>query len=361
MYCGVIRMPEAQGQDWYGEENPKEPWVQGIQYGRRWKITIFKPAYKENAEGKQERDPEHDVEMDVSLLRCIFKTQFTKGTPVQIGTLVVYNMNAATEKEVIQEGFQISIEGGYEEAQYGHIYTGDIVQVIRNRENGIDYRLEILAIRSSLMFDTNHVRASIAAQAKPREVVETVCKQADKEMAPGEISDNISQQPLPRGKVIFGTAGKYLRDIAIANNAWFGEDDEGKVYMRGINDEIPQDKCLELTPNTGLVGTPKYTDGGIQIKMLLDARVKIDSLIKIDNELIQRQLINVDQKTGGMSSNQQPQANVFDKDGEYQVFSVAHAMDTHGNDWSTEVLGISRNGRTGLPATVESVNQSMVV
>ena len=129
--------------------------VQGILYGRKWEIKIYKPAYKTDENGNKERDPEKDIAIDVSELRCIFKTSYAVGTVAQLGTLVVYNMNAETEKEVITEGFQISVYGGYEQGQYGHIYTGDIIQVIRNRENGIDYRLEILAMRGSGPVDQN--------------------------------------------------------------------------------------------------------------------------------------------------------------------------------------------------------------
>lgn len=333
----------------------------GIQYGRRWKICIYKPAYKENENGQKERDPEHDVEMDVSLLRCIFKTQVAQGTPVQVGTLVVYNMNVATEKEVITEGFQISVEGGYEEAQYGHIYTGDIIQVIRNRENGIDYRLEILAVRSAKPFDSNHVRTSIAAGSRPRDVAKAVCKQADTKLQVAEVSDKISQQPLPRGKVIFGNVGKYLRDIAIANNAWFYENSDGNVELKSVNDEVADDEVLVLGPDTGLVGTPKYTDNGIQIKMLLEPRLKLNSMVHIDNSIIQRQLIPVDQNTGSISSKQTNQNSMFDKSGEYKVLSIAHSMDTHGDDWTTEVIGLSTNGKAGLATELTDSTQSAVI
>ena len=79
--------------------------VQGILYGRKWEIKIYKPAYKEE-DGEKVRDPEKDIEMDVSELRCIFKTSYTILTVSQLATLVIYNMNIETEKEIIQEGFQ---------------------------------------------------------------------------------------------------------------------------------------------------------------------------------------------------------------------------------------------------------------
>jgi hypothetical protein len=337
------------------------PTRKGRLYGRKWKITIYKPAYKTGEDGNptNERDPERDAEMDVSLLKCEFQTKATTETAVQIGTLVVYNMSAASEKEVIEEGFQISVFGGYEEGQYGEVFTGDIVQVFRNRENGTDYRLEIVALRGMQSLFMNHVRSTIAAGSTPRDVVNVVAGQADKKIEVGDVSKELPEQTLPRGKVLFGTPAKYLRDLCTWNDAAYWEGEDGKLTVETVEQEIPEDRVLVLTPNTGLVGTPVYTDQGIQIKMLLDARVKLRSMIKIDNEIIQRQAVQIDPGTGQQKSDQLPQTAQFDQDGEYQVFSVEHRGDTWGDEWTTSVVGVSRNGRMGLLTAVNAAGQTM--
>lgn len=316
----------------------------GRLYGRRWRVLIYKPAYKD-AE-KKERDPEHDVEIDVSLLRCVFRTRQAYQTQSAVCTLAVYNMNAALEGEIIREGFQVRIEGGYDEGQYGEIFTGDILQVIRNRENGVDYKLEILAFRGEANFDYNHTRIKLAAGSTPRDVAEAIGKNARKPFELGEISPNIEDVVLPRGKVLFGTPAKYLRDLAIGNDAYYWEGEDGKLVVKRLIDEIPEDRCLVLTPTTGLVGTPQYGDDGIHIKMLLDARVKLETLIRIDNEIIRRQLLNLN--LGGQNNAQTPQAQQFDQDGEYVVIAVSHTGDTWGDDWFTDVVGLGRSGKAGL-------------
>ncbi|MDQ0202471.1 baseplate hub protein [Pectinatus haikarae] len=330
----------------------------GRLYGRKWKITIYKPAYTKDENGNTVRDQEHDTAVDVSMLKCIFQTQQVYGTAASLCTLTIYNMNAKSEGDVIKEGFQIAIEGGYQEGQYGEIFTGDIVQVIRNRESGVDYKLEIIAIKGILMFDTNHVRSTIAAGSTPREIVNAVAKSADKKITVGNISNNLSNQALPRGKVLFGTPGKYYRDICRFNDAafWAGEDD--KLIIKKVIDEIPSDQVLVLTPMTGLVGTPQYGDDGIHIKILLDCRVKLQSMIKIDNELIQRQLLNID-ISGKGNNNQLPQQSQFDVDGEYEVKSIVHSGDTWGDTWTTEVVGVGRNGTMGLPMPYDNDKQTM--
>lgn len=327
----------------------------GRLYGRKWEIIIYKPAYVKDGE-LLKRDPENDIAIDVSLLRCIFKTeQKSIMTQNATCTLIVYNMNIDTEKSIIKEGFQISIKGGYQEGQYGEVFTGDVVQVIRNRENGVDYRLEIIALKGSGIFDLNHIKSSIAAKSEPRKIADTIAKQSQIPFAVGEVSDNLSNQQLPRGKVLFGTPSKYLRDLAIGNDAYYWAGEDNKLTIKKFNDEIPVDQMLVLTPDTGLVGTPQYTNDGIIIKMLLDCRVKLFSYIKIDNELIRKQLISLN--LDGAGNNQLAQQHQFDQDGEYQVSSLAHYGDTYGDDWFTEVTGVGRNGKVPLAQENKSQTQ----
>lgn len=331
----------------------------GRLYGRKWKITIFKPAYKKDDKGNTVRDTEHDTAVDVSPFRCVFRTeQKLESAHTILCTLAVYNLNAITEGDILTEGFQISIEGGYSEGQYGEIFTGDIVQAYRNRENGVDYKLEIVALRSSSVFDVNHIRSTVAAGSSPRDVIWTIANDSEKTVGVGEISKDLENGPLPRGKVLFGTPTKYLRDLCVGNGANFWTDDAGKLTVKKVDDEIPADRCLVLTPLTGLVGTPVYSDNGIHIKTLLDPRLKIGVLVKIDNEIIQRQAIKLDAGMSG-KNNQLPQQYQFDKDGEYQVASVAHQGDTWGNTWTTDIVGLGRNGRQGLLTATKTKGQSI--
>lgn len=325
---------------------------QGRLYGRKWKVSIYKNAYAENGqETAKKLDKDNNIVLDVSMLRCVFNIQQVSNTPAIMCILEVYNMNAATENGVITDGWQITIEAGYEEGQYGEIFKGNIVQVIRNRENGTDYKLEIVALQGSVQFDVNHVRTSLAAGSKPRDIPAAIGKNSKKSFAVGEVSENISEQQLPRGKVLFGTPTKYLRDLAVGNNAYYWAGDDGQLTVKKLEDEIPKDHCIVLAPGSsdkkepnigGLVGIPQYSDEGIKIKMLLDSRVKKFSMVKIDNDWIRKQLMQFKPDKGNAEQNSQQ--SVFEEDGEYQVISITHSGDTHGNEWYTDIVGLSRLG-----------------
>ena len=82
-------------------------------------------------------------------------------------------------------------------------------------------------------------------------------------------------------------------------------------------------------------------------------------MIKIDNSLIQGQLISIDPQMKEKKEQMASQNQVFNKDGQYEVLSITHSGDTWGDDWSTEVVGISRNGPKGLQTAIASPEQTL--
>lgn len=352
-------------------------------YGRLWRVRVFaeqpgQTSIKGNAEsGKnfsalneahlnnapdKSDDQKYETVLDVSDLHVTFEVkQNALGQPA-IAHVCVHNLNATAEGIILERGHALMIEAGYA-PQYGVIFEGDIIQVFRNKENGVDYKLEMIAATAADFLGINYCRTSLAAGSTPRQIVETVASQSLAPIEVENISDNIVDTPLPRGKVIFGYPGDVLNDIAKGNDGFYQVTVNGKLEFRKYTDPIPEDKCLELTPWTGLVGTPEYTDEGINIKMLLNPNVQIHTLIKINNEWIQRKAIDLGNVTNpnlnGGGSKVADQNLVFDQDGEYEVYSLTHSGDTHSEEWFTSVVGIGRNGRTGLPIMVESAAQTV--
>lgn len=310
-------------------------------YGRMWRVLV------QNKE---------DIALDVSSLRVVFNVKKNALGQPAIAHIMVYNLSPETEASIIKEGFHVQLEAGYQ-AQYGLIFDGDIIQVFRNREDGINYRLEIIAADGKAFLGANYIRTTLAAGSKPRDVVEATARLSHYPIEVEAISENLPQTELPRGKVCFGYPGDILEDITRSTDSFF-QVDNGKLEVRKYTDPIPDDKCLYLTPSTGLVGTPEYTDDGINIKMLLNPVVTIHGLVKIDNDIVQRSAVDMGQVTkpslspgGGKVVDQNTR---FDPAGEYEVFALVHSGDTHGEVWTTEVVGIGRNGKAGLPVMVES-------
>ena len=81
---------------------------------------------------------------------------------------------------------------------------------------------------------------------------------------------------------------------------------------------------------------------------------KMDELDHVDVETYQ----DLDQAKKALAD-EKVDAVISYKDGEYQVFSIKHKGDTWGDEWTTEVVGVSRNGRMGLLTAVDGAGQTM--
>ncbi len=106
---------------------------------------------------RKSRDPERDTEMDVSLLRSVnFKLRPRRKQLWVYPRL--YNMNAATKRSLKRASdFDF---GGYRRPVRRKSLRAILYKIFRNHENGIDYRLEVIALKGAPSLFTNHVRSS---------------------------------------------------------------------------------------------------------------------------------------------------------------------------------------------------------
>jgi hypothetical protein len=100
-----------------------------------------------------------------------------------------------------------------------------------------------------------------------------------------------------------------------------------------------------LSPSSGLIGVPDQLNYGVHGKCLLNPRVKLNSLIHIDNSLIRAQQAS------------QTAQYTLDNDGIYRVIKVTYIGDTRGNDWYTEFETVSQAGK--IPSMLSDPSGSM--
>lgn len=315
-------------------------------YGRKYRVLV---ADKNN------------TALDVSNLRCVFRVEKTVNTAANYAEVAIYNLSPDTEALIVKEGMRVIIEAGYQgyletqqqgaaqpvvtPKQYGTIFDGEVIQPIRDREDNVDYKLTLVCMDGDSFLNNNIVRMTVNAGLNQRQFVNQIASAAMTPTEVGRISPDLSTQNLPRGKVFFGSPKKYLRDIARDNNASFWVDD-GQVYIAKATDEAPGE-VIVLSPQTGLVGTPQQTEDGVAFKCLLNPAIKLMSMVKINNSIVRQ----MKQQIGQIPA-------MLDQDGQYQAYRVIHYGDTRGDEWYTEVDGVSRYGRKSLLAMLENRQQS---
>jgi len=245
-------------------------------FGRKYRITVS--------------DDSGDA-LDVSDLRCTFNIIKTIQMEPNSSEITIYNLNAKTENTIMMNGKRVTVEAGYEGSQFGLIFDGDILQTIRERENGTTLKLTIIALDSDRAINFDIANFSLVKGQTARDIVEHVTSQATKPISMGSISEKLSGQKLTRGKVVFGKASDVIRQIAKSNELQYYMDD-GRLNLISL-DELPEGEIIELTPTSGLIGTPEQTDYGVAGQCLLNPQIKLNSLIHIDNSTVRAKQIDI--------------------------------------------------------------------
>ena len=287
-----------------------------VLYGRRYRVIVS------NKNG---------AALDVSQLRCKFNIQKTILQQPNFSEIVIYNLSPDTENSIIQEGNRIVLEAGYEGDQYGLIFDGDIVQPIRDKEDGVTYRLSLYSLDGDRFMNYGFVGFSLLKGQTARSAANNIASQAKIPSRLGSISDGFSKSELTRGKVVFGLAKDYLRQLAQSQDATFYMED-GKINIIRA-DDLPTGEIFDLSPSSGLIGVPAQSEYGVSFKCLLNPRIKINALVHIDNSMIRAQ----QHQQGQIIRN-------LDNDGIYRVISVNLIGDTRGDEWYTECQTVSQAG-----------------
>jgi hypothetical protein len=267
--------------------------------------------------------------------------------------VVIYNLNAETENQIINEDDRIIVEAGYEGEQYGLIFDGDIIQTIREKEDGVTYKLTLIAQDGNNFFRNSYANTTLQKGQTNREIINTLTTQSSIPTTMGNISDNLDQVKLTRGKAIFGLTVDYLRQLAKSQNATFYLK-SGEVNIVKLED-IPQGEIIDLSPTSGLIGVPSQTDQGVTIKSLLNPNIKTNILIHIDNRLVRQMQYPLVQVNLNSKTPSTPVIRNLDNDGIYRVIKVTYKGDTRGDDWTVEAECIVQSG---LLPTIATTNQT---
>lgn len=286
-------------------------------FGRKYRIVISDKS---------------GIGIDISQLHVTFDITKKMTADCVVSSIIIYNLNTLTESKIIQDGARITVEAGYE-GSFGLIYDGDIIQAIRYKENGTDYVVKILAMSGDRFLNEGFEALSISRGQTKRQVIENVTNGVPSgEGKLGSISQVFDKQKYIRGKVVFGGASDYLKQIARSDSADFYIAD-GKINLTSMKD-LPEGEILHLDSTSGLIGVPSQTQVGCDFKCLLTPRIKLNSLVHIDLKNIQELEYN-----SGLAA-----AYLLDKSGVFRIIEIQYSGDTRGTQWYCSCQAINQSG-----------------
>jgi hypothetical protein len=239
------------------------------------------------APANQPQQPQQDRGIDLSNLRCVFNINKTTNQSPNILYARVYNLSPTTLAKVL-EFTRVQISAGYRYANYGLIFDGKVVQYRRGKETPVDTYLEIhagdgdAAINGAMYWAVTHGGTKAADMIKNLQAAQ---KEYDKDLKePAPIDPKLYPGYIRKTRVDFDHWKRlqYEFDNAYGTQAII---DNGQqiILSKGA---YRTGEAVVLSPKTGLIGLPEVTPQGIQAKCLLNPRIQLGGLVKIDSAVL---------------------------------------------------------------------------
>lgn len=271
--------------------------------------------------------------LDLSAFRIKFSVKRSNADTPNVADIRVYNLTPQTELQIQQQFTRVVLQAGYE-GNYGVIFAGTIKQTIIGRESATDTFIEIIAGDGDLAYNFAVVSTTLAKGSTPQSQVNA----AVGAMAPmGTTAGGNTVVPattlLPRGKVMYGNARTYLRNVAKTTGTDWSIQNE-KVVFVPTNSYLPG-QAVVINSKTGMIGTPQQTLQGVNVKTLLNPNIQIATRIQLNNASIQKLAINLS-VPGSAAAIPAP----LTTDGVYFVLVVDHTGDTRGVEWYSSLVCI---------------------
>lgn len=276
--------------------------------------------------------------LDLSDLHVRFETHRQDVDTPAWAAIRVYNMAPDVMRRVQKEFTGVWLRAGYE-GSFGLIFAGTMRQMRAGRENATDTFLEIIAADGDMAYNFAVVNKTLAAGMTSLDVYRA-CLEAFGKF--GIVAGNlpvIAPVPFPRGQALFGMARDLMRGFCESNNCSWKITD-GRLDVMRIAEPLPGE-VFDINSASGMIGSPVQTIDGINVRCLLNPKLKFGGMIHLNNADIQGAPISV--AVGFV--NTFPSA---DKDGMYKIYSVEHFGDTRGNAWETRLISVAINGTAPL-------------
>lgn len=279
--------------------------------------------------------------LDLSEFHFKFQISAADQESPNAATIRIYNLSAATMLSMRGEYTRVVLQAGYE-SSFGVIFDGTIKQYRIGKENATDTYIDILAAENDLEYNYGVCNATLAAGSTAQDRLAAAAKGIGVPLGTVDNTLAVSGGTLPRGKVLWGMGRNFMRCAAQSLGATWTITG-GKVNVTGLRGYLPGEAVV-LSAKTGMIGLPEQTEDGIKVRALLNPKLRIGGLVKIDNAAI-NQIVQgsgeIKLPMGQIVYNSRAALSFpasIASDGLYRVFVVEYVGDTRGNEWYSDLI-----------------------
>lgn len=279
-------------------------------------------------------------ESDMYQFRVVFDIDINPGETLAFGDFRIYNLAKAS---TVEAGSSIEFRAGYTN-QVDTIFKGYVTNTFRERD-GASTVQRFLCKSGSPVGDRGSLNSSYSAGASLLDVLKDIAKQWPRQLDIEE--SQFEGITLTSGYMVDGDIPQELNQLAFAYDFdWLQDRGRLVITRRTAGRTTP---ATEISQFTGMVGIPEVSRGpnglGVYVIHRLNPYFRINGRIDIKSEF---QSFNA--------------GNLFVVElagdaraaGEYNIFSLRHRGDSHGNLWVTEIDGLRAN--TARPVAGSSIS-----
>nr|WP_224791752.1 hypothetical protein [Pandoraea sputorum] len=246
-------------------------------------------------------------------------------------------MAPATVARIQKEFKRVVLTGGYDPS-YGTIFDGTVIQTRRGRTSQVDTHLDITAADGDRAYNFAYVNTTLAAGSTAEDHFRVAAQAMGQHGVGVGYTAGLTSNPLPRGKVMFGMARDALACTARnTGTTWSIQD--GKLQVIPETSYMPGEIYV-INSDTGMIGLPVQTQNGVQVRTLMNPKLKIGTVIELKNSSIQQYEFGLS-ITDVARREMIDQSNRLSANGLYYVMLAEHQGDTRGNDWYTDLTCIA--------------------
>lgn len=270
--------------------------------------------------------------------RCQFDVTVSPGNALSFADIRLTNID---KRSTISQRSAIVLRAGFTDS-VDSIFIGYVTNVLREREPGSPEIITRLICRNG---QPAKDRASAQISFGPGVRVEEVLRALARAWpAPIDI-DNAQFADAPvftTGYVVDGDIVTAINDLAYAYKFdWVQEN--GRVVI--TKPEMPRNTSpIRVDQFSGMIGIPEVTRGpdgiGVFVATQMNPFARINSVIDVESEFATFNTGNlfIQELSGDANAN-----------GEYNVFSIRHSGDSHGDLWRTEYDAIRAGSVEPVP------------
>ena len=276
-------------------------------------------------------------------LRVVFDIKgMTEFQPIA-ASICVYNLAPSTAKAILAAmGKKADFSAGYRD-NMGKIFSGDIKWVNLGKDNATDTTTTVFAAAMDEPHNTAVANKSFKAGSTGLDHYKYLLSTMNGMNAGNIPTDDLMSLKYPRAVSMFGMAKHYMHILAnsVGGVAHYDHTDS-KLHITKPDDKGTGSPVI-VNRATGMIGLPTQTPRGINVRILINPQIKLNSLIHLDSKSIQGFTPELTREGQIKIDNSLFQGG-FDPAGIYRVTFIEHVGDSRGDPWFMELSCVAQRG-----------------